>query len=174
MKTLAQSRSSLCGNGQGLTCAEAQARLRQFSPNAVAEEKNSPFQGDHQTLLGSHSLASGGHNHYPTPSRRECRGCANRRVAPFERGAQFPSRRPRTQGADASPAAVARAGAGPPRRVGINCDHSLRYAEAGDFKRGIEFEEQALNAGHPTAADQKEIRERISLCKQSLQYRDKP
>jgi H+-transporting ATPase len=42
MKIPAQSRSPLSGNGQGLTSAEAQARLRQFGPNAFVEEKTHP------------------------------------------------------------------------------------------------------------------------------------
>jgi len=40
------------------------------------------------------------------------------------------------------------------------------YAEAGDFKRALPFEEQALRTGPPGESDQKEIRERIALHKQ--------
>jgi tetratricopeptide (TPR) repeat protein len=48
------------------------------------------------------------------------------------------------------------------------------YAEAGDFKRALELEEQALRTGHPGESDQKEMRERIALYKQSRPFRDKP
>lgn len=48
------------------------------------------------------------------------------------------------------------------------------YAEAGDFKRALEFEEQALRTGPPGQADQKGIRERIALYRQSRPFRDKP
>jgi len=51
------------------------------------------------------------------------------------------------------------------------------YAEAGDFKRAVEFQEQALRAGNPTEAEQKGIRERIALYRQSQPFRensDKP
>jgi len=51
------------------------------------------------------------------------------------------------------------------------------YAEAGDFKRAVECQEQALRTGNPTEAEQKRIRERIALYKQSQPFRensDKP
>ena len=51
------------------------------------------------------------------------------------------------------------------------------YAEAGDFERAFEFQEQALRTGNPTEAEQKRIRERIALYKQSQPFRensDKP
>ncbi len=44
MKTQVQSSSAVCRNGHGLTSAEAQARLKQFGPNAVVEEKAHPFK----------------------------------------------------------------------------------------------------------------------------------
>ena len=50
-------------------------------------------------------------------------------------------------------------------------------AEAGDFKRAIEFQEQALCTGNPTESEQKVMRERVSLYKQSQPFRensDKP
>ncbi|HWX19148.1 MAG TPA: hypothetical protein VN578_04480 [Candidatus Binatia bacterium] len=47
-------------------------------------------------------------------------------------------------------------------------------AEAGDFKHALEFEEQALRTGSPGESEQKEIRERIALYKQSRPFRDKP
>ena len=47
------------------------------------------------------------------------------------------------------------------------------YAEAGDFKRAIAFEEQALRTGHPTESEQKGMRERLSLYQQSRPFRDK-
>jgi hypothetical protein len=48
------------------------------------------------------------------------------------------------------------------------------YAETGDFKRAVQFEEQALRTGIPPESDQKEMRERLSLYKQSRPFRDKP
>jgi len=48
------------------------------------------------------------------------------------------------------------------------------YAEAGDFKRAIEFQQQALRTGNPTESEQKEMRERRSLYEQSKPFRDKP
>ncbi len=47
-------------------------------------------------------------------------------------------------------------------------------AEAGDFKRAIELEEQALRTGNPPESLQKEMRERIALYKQSRPFRSKP
>ncbi|MGA2656464.1 MAG: hypothetical protein ABSH34_02990 [Verrucomicrobiota bacterium] len=47
-------------------------------------------------------------------------------------------------------------------------------AEAGDFNRAIEFEEQALRPGQPSEPDQKDMRDRILLFKQSRAFRDKP
>jgi hypothetical protein len=46
-------------------------------------------------------------------------------------------------------------------------------AEAGDFQRAIEFQEQALRAGTPTESQQKIMRERVSLYKQSQPLREK-
>jgi hypothetical protein len=46
------------------------------------------------------------------------------------------------------------------------------YAEAGDFQRAIEFQEQALRTGHPTESEQQEMRERIALYWQSQPFRD--
>jgi len=48
------------------------------------------------------------------------------------------------------------------------------YAEAGDFKRAVGFEEQAMRTGNPPESDQKEMRDRLSLYKQSQPFRDKP
>jgi hypothetical protein len=48
------------------------------------------------------------------------------------------------------------------------------YAEVGDFKRAVDFEEQALRTGPPGESDQKEIRERIAMYKQSRPFRAKP
>ena len=48
------------------------------------------------------------------------------------------------------------------------------YAETGDFKRAVQFEEQALRTGLPPESNQKEMRERLSLYKQSRPFRDKP
>ena len=46
------------------------------------------------------------------------------------------------------------------------------YAEAGDFKRAIEFQEQALRTGDPGESKQKMMRERLSLYKQSQPFRE--
>ena len=51
------------------------------------------------------------------------------------------------------------------------------YAEAGDFKRAVEFEEQALRTGNPSELEQKVMRERVALFKDSQPFRensDKP
>jgi hypothetical protein len=48
------------------------------------------------------------------------------------------------------------------------------YAEAGDFKRAIEFQGQALRTGNPSESEQKEMRERLSLYEESKPFRDKP
>jgi hypothetical protein len=48
------------------------------------------------------------------------------------------------------------------------------YAESGDFKSAIEFEEQALRTGNPSESDQKEMQERLSLYKQGYPFRDNP
>ena len=48
------------------------------------------------------------------------------------------------------------------------------YAEAGDFKHAVEFQERALRTGNPTASEQKRMRERLSLYEQSTPFRDKP
>ena len=51
------------------------------------------------------------------------------------------------------------------------------YAEAGDFKRAIEFQEQALRTGNPSELEQKVMRERVALFKDSQPFRensDKP
>jgi tetratricopeptide (TPR) repeat protein/predicted small secreted protein len=47
------------------------------------------------------------------------------------------------------------------------------YAEAGDFKRAIGFEEQALRTGKPSEPEQKEMRDRILLFKQSQPFRER-
>jgi tetratricopeptide (TPR) repeat protein len=47
-------------------------------------------------------------------------------------------------------------------------------AEAGDFKRAIEFEEQALRAGKPSEPDRNAMQERLLLYKRSQPFRDKP
>jgi tetratricopeptide (TPR) repeat protein len=47
-------------------------------------------------------------------------------------------------------------------------------AETGDFKRAIEYENQALRTGNPTEADVHLAEERISFYKQSKPIRDKP
>ncbi len=47
-------------------------------------------------------------------------------------------------------------------------------AETGDFKRAIEFEEQALRTGNPQESKKQEMQERLSLYKQSRPFRDKP
>jgi len=47
------------------------------------------------------------------------------------------------------------------------------YAEAGDFKRAIEFQERALRTGNPSESEQKEMRERLSLYELSKPFRDK-
>jgi hypothetical protein len=48
------------------------------------------------------------------------------------------------------------------------------YAESGNFERAIQFQEQALHTGSPPDSDQKEMRERLALYKQSQPYREKP
>ncbi len=48
------------------------------------------------------------------------------------------------------------------------------YAEVGDFKHATEFEEKALRTGNPPESDQREMRDRVSLYKQSHPFRDKP
>lgn len=48
------------------------------------------------------------------------------------------------------------------------------YAESGDFQRAIQFEEQALRAGNSPDSEQKAMRERLALYKQSQPYREKP
>jgi hypothetical protein len=45
-------------------------------------------------------------------------------------------------------------------------------AEAGDFKRAIQFQKQALRTGNPTESEQKAMGERLSLYKQSQPFRD--
>jgi hypothetical protein len=47
------------------------------------------------------------------------------------------------------------------------------YAEAGDFKRAIEFQERALQTGKPADSEQNEMQERMSLYEQSKPFRDK-
>jgi len=50
-------------------------------------------------------------------------------------------------------------------------------AEAGDFKRAIEFQEQALRTGNPSESEQKAMRDRVALFKDSQPFRensDKP
>jgi tetratricopeptide (TPR) repeat protein len=46
------------------------------------------------------------------------------------------------------------------------------YAESGDFQHAIEIQEQALRAA--SEPQQKAMRERLALYKQSLPYREKP
>jgi tetratricopeptide (TPR) repeat protein len=48
------------------------------------------------------------------------------------------------------------------------------YAEAGDFKRAIQYQERALHTGHPTDSEQKAMRGRLSLYRESRPYREKP
>jgi hypothetical protein len=48
------------------------------------------------------------------------------------------------------------------------------YAEAGDFKHAIQHQQQALRTGHPTASEQKDMRERISIYQESRPFREKP
>jgi len=48
------------------------------------------------------------------------------------------------------------------------------YAEAGDFKRAIEFQGQALRTGNPSESEQNEMRERLSLYGESRPFHDKP
>jgi hypothetical protein len=47
------------------------------------------------------------------------------------------------------------------------------YAEAGDFKRAVEFQEQALRTGLPPERDLKNMQARLSLYKQSRPFREK-
>ena len=47
------------------------------------------------------------------------------------------------------------------------------YAEAGNFKRAIEMQGRALRTGNPTESEQKLMRERLSLYKQSQPFRAK-
>ncbi len=47
------------------------------------------------------------------------------------------------------------------------------WAEAGDFKRAIKFQEQALRTGSPSDSEGKDMRERLSMYKQSRPYREK-
>ena len=50
-------------------------------------------------------------------------------------------------------------------------------AEAGDFKRAVELQEQALRTGAPIRSEQKAMQERVTLYKQSQPFRensDKP
>lgn len=46
------------------------------------------------------------------------------------------------------------------------------HAEAGDFKRAIELQEQALRTGNPTDSEQNQMRKRLSLYKQSQPFRE--
>ncbi len=47
------------------------------------------------------------------------------------------------------------------------------WAEAGDFKRAVRFEERALRTGQPTESDRKQREGRLGLYKQSVPFRDK-
>ena len=47
------------------------------------------------------------------------------------------------------------------------------HAEAGDFKRAIKFQEQALRIGRPTESDLKGMRERLSLYQEARPFREK-
>ena len=46
------------------------------------------------------------------------------------------------------------------------------HAEAGDFKRAIEFQEQVMRTGNPGEPEQEQMRERLSLYKQSRPFRE--
>jgi hypothetical protein len=48
------------------------------------------------------------------------------------------------------------------------------YAESGDFQRAIQFQEQALRIGNAPESEQKEMRERLALYKQSQPYHQNP
>ena len=63
----------------GLTAAEAQARLKQFGPNARRRGKRIPLRQFLQPVLGAHSVAVGSHHCHPVLSRRGRRGSGNRR-----------------------------------------------------------------------------------------------
>jgi tetratricopeptide (TPR) repeat protein len=45
-------------------------------------------------------------------------------------------------------------------------------AEAGDFKRAVEFQEQALRTGHPTDSEKKAMRERAALYQRAEPFRE--
>jgi tetratricopeptide (TPR) repeat protein len=47
------------------------------------------------------------------------------------------------------------------------------YAESGDFQRAIQFQGQALRVGNAPESEQKAMRERLALYKQSQPYREK-
>ncbi len=47
------------------------------------------------------------------------------------------------------------------------------YAEAGDFKRAIKFQQQALRMSGSSESEQKDMRQRLSLYQQSQPFRDK-
>jgi hypothetical protein len=47
------------------------------------------------------------------------------------------------------------------------------HAEAGDFKRAMEFQEKAMRTGNPGESEQESMRERLSLYKQLRPFREK-
>jgi two-component SAPR family response regulator len=47
------------------------------------------------------------------------------------------------------------------------------YAEAGDFKHAIQYQQRALHTGHPTDSEQKEMRARLSIYQESRPFREK-
>jgi tetratricopeptide (TPR) repeat protein len=47
------------------------------------------------------------------------------------------------------------------------------YAEAGDFKRAVEFQERALRTANRTNSERQPMRERLSLYRQSQPFREK-
>ena len=103
-------------NGLGLTSAEARARLNQFGPNAVAEEKPHPlkaflkrFWAPIPWLLEASIIIQLVH-------RRNRRGGGHRRVARRERRVELPPGGPRAKDARFAPAATSRPGARAARR----------------------------------------------------------
>jgi hypothetical protein len=48
------------------------------------------------------------------------------------------------------------------------------YAESADFRRAIQYQEQALRTGSPPESEEKTMRERLALYEQSQPYREKP
>lgn len=56
-------------NRSGLTTAEAQARLMQFGPNAVVEDKAHPVRQIVKRFWAPIAVASGSHDHHPALPR---------------------------------------------------------------------------------------------------------